>query len=135
MKKFSTFNGLFTHCGTILPKNLGQNLKQEDVINENFDEVHDDSKNFNQSNNANSNQENKEILHYPQSDNDYPFTNVEKSNFQSIENKENEEIAQNNEQENYPNYSEYTLSHNAKMILECMRMHDKIINNFDKSIK
>ncbi len=135
MKKFSTFNGLFTHCTTNIPKNLGQNLKQEDMGNSNFEEKLEDIKNLNQTDIPKNNTENNEdFLHYPQADNNFQFENVENSNSNAPDNTEKDDNIQ-KETENSPNYSEYKLSHNAKMILECMRMHDKIINNFDKSAK
>ena len=97
--------------------------------------INEDIKNLNQTDIPKNNTENNEdFLHYPQADNNFQFENVENSNSNAPDNTEKDDNIQ-KETENSPNYSEYKLSHNAKMILECMRMHDKIINNFDKSAK
>lgn len=130
MKKFSTFNGLFTRCPNIIPQNydyIPQNTLQDNIA----EKIEEESNNSSENNITDT-----EILHYPQNDNIIPFYNQNNQNnteqlaeTDKIDKNEVEDINQSQ------NYSQFKLSHNAKTILECMRLHDRIINDYNNSKK
>lgn len=129
MKKFSTYNGLFTHNPTVFPQSITQKNNEQTSF----------STYQNNDSNAQDNTEQTEtqeqILHYPQSKQDYPFMQST-PNIPNSEQPKNDKVTEDsNKAEELPDYSDYKLSHNAKFILECMRMHDKIIGQHEKSSK
>ncbi len=129
MKKFSTYNGLFTHNPTVFPQSATQKNNEQTSFSayQNTDS--------NAQDNTEQTETQEQILHYPQSEQDYPFMQS-KPNIPNIEQQKNEKVPEDsNKAEELPDYSGYKLSHNAKFILECMRMHDKIIGQHEKSSK
>ena len=129
MKKFSTYNGLFTHNPTVFPQSVTQKNNEQTSFStyQNTDS--------NAQDNTEQTETQEQILHYPQSEQDYPFMQS-KPNIPNIEQQKNEKVPEDsNKTEELPDYSGYKLSHNAKFILECMRMHDKIIGQHEKSSK
>ncbi len=129
MKKFSTYNGLFTHNPTVFPQSATQKNNEQTSFSayQNTDS--------NAQDNTEQTETQEQILHYPQSEQDYPFMQS-KPNIPNIEQQKNEKVPEDsNKTEELPDYSGYKLSHNAKFILECMRMHDKIIGQHEKSSK
>ena len=74
MKKFSTFNGLFTRCPNIIPQNydyIPQNTLQDNIA----EKIEEESNNSSENNITDT-----EILHYPQNDNNIPFYNQNNQN-------------------------------------------------------
>lgn len=129
MKKFSTYNGLFTHNPTVFPQSATQKNNEQTSFSayQNTDS--------NAQDNTEQTETQEQILHYPQSEQDYPFMQS-KPNIPNIKQQKNEKVPEDsNKTEELPDYSGYKLSHNAKFILECMRMHDKIIGQHEKSSK
>lgn len=129
MKKFSTYNGLFTHNPTVFPQSVTQKNNEQTSFStyQNTDS--------NAQDNTEQTETQEQILHYPQSEQDYPFMQS-RSNIPNIEQQKDEKMPEDsNKTEELPDYSDYKLSHNAKFILECMRMHDKIIGQHEKSSK
>lgn len=129
MKKFSTYNGLFTHNPTVFPQSATQKNNEQTSFSayQNTDS--------NAQDNTEQTETQEQILHYPQSEQDYPFMQS-KPNIPNIEQQKDEKVPEDsNKTEELPDYSDYKLSHNAKFILECMRMHDKIIGQHVKSSK
>ncbi len=129
MKKFSTYNGLFTHNPTVFPQSVTQKNNEQTSFStyQNTDS--------NAQDNTEQTETQEQILHYPQSEQDYPFMQS-RPNIPNIEQQKDEKMPEDsNKTEELPDYSDYKLSHNAKFILECMRMHDKIIGQHEKSSK
>ncbi len=129
MKKFSTYNGLFTHNPTVFPQSVTQKNNEQTSFStyQNTDS--------NAQDNTEQTETQEQILHYPQSEQDYPFMQS-RTNIPNIEQQKDEKMPEDsNKTEELPDYSDYKLSHNAKFILECMRMHDKIIGQHEKSSK
>ncbi len=129
MKKFSTYNGLFTHNPTVFPQSITHKNNEQT----NFSAYQ--STNTNARENTEETEVQGQILHYPQSEQDYPFIQA-KPNIPNNEQSKNDKVPEDsNKTEDLPDYSDYKLSHNAKFILECMRLHDKIIGQHEKSSK
>lgn len=127
MKKFSTFNGFFTHCPNI--SNINSNNAQQSQTDNKC--VDDENANYTQEEtipqNSNIQVENSQTqefeppLHYPQSD-DY-FS-------QLSPNQTKKDNADTNNAFDSNVTPELTI--HAKSILQCMREHDNIIRNTSK---
>lgn len=156
MKKFSTYNGLFTRCPTKIIPNIEQNNqeynqnfdsnKQDNMSNENYSTQNETQNNFadntfsNQTqsvlqNNADSLKQNEQnFAHYPNSNNDIP-SYFKTENFKKNNEKTNKTSTPDNLKENTfatnsadPNEIN-TLSNKAKNIFKCMQNHDNIMRN------
>ncbi|MDE6566006.1 MAG: hypothetical protein K2L47_02930 [Clostridia bacterium] len=132
MKKFSTYNGLFSHNPTIIPHSLPQNNN----INQNFENSLSNDRQETKNNECfDETNTQGQFMHYPQSEQNYPLPDLPTNDNKEAQSNKNVMEESENKQDNLPDYSNYTLSHNAKIILECMRMHDKIISQYEHSNK
>lgn len=162
MKKFSTYNGLFTGC----PSTINVNSTQENYQLENdMPTMSNESATDKDILQNSESQTQTDIFHYPQSEKDYDIFNQNQinnittkpnnMNFAQNNDKINDyaqgnvkQFSQNNENNLQTNttltdnenqntnlsqneHTENTLSKKAKFIFECMKMHDKIIQNFE----
>lgn len=182
MKKFSTYNGLFTGCPSIITQpsysetrnstedtNTFPTSQNDELTSNNFDYAEQKNRsytsNFPQSETEQEKQ--TEIFHYPQSEGDYDIFNQSSTEKAQTAQHNNKNFNQNNDKVNYfmqnnnsaqsnsqsasdkqttsnqnakekantnsfqEKKAENILSQKAKVILECMKMHDRIIQNYN----
>ncbi len=137
MKKFSTYNGLFTRCPTKIIPNIEQNNqeynqnfdsnKQDNMSNENYS-----TQNEMQNNSLKQNEQN--FAHYPNSNKDIPSyfktENFKKNNEQTNKTSMPDNLKENTFATNSADPNEInTLSSKAKNIFKCMQNHDNIMRN------
>ncbi len=162
MKKFSTYNGLFTGCPTFIPTDNSMNFNDTIPNNDtNQAELDNDSSNFNYAQNNEELQENTNNYEEPNQINAENYTNYNEYNAKNhLKNKEyvhypqdsynfgREANTQSNKQKEEANNTApqtveektnttqnnvvYKASDNAQILLNCMRQHDKIMQNFGK---
>ncbi len=156
MKKFSTYNGLFTRCPTKIIPNIEQNNqeynqnfdsnKQDNMSNENYSTQNETQNNFADNtfsnhtesvlqNNADSLKQNEQnFAHYPNSNKDIPnyfkAENFKKNNEQTSKTSMPDNLKENTFATNSADPNEInTLSSKAKNIFKCMQNHDNIMRN------